>query len=149
MPAKLDLTNQRFTRLVALYEAGNDHGQVLWLCRCDCKNTLIVSTVRLRSGNVKSCGCLKREQAIAKQKKATAAVIRDGTSKNICSKVVHSNTGVKGVSYNKWSKKYEAKLMLQGDVKFRHAYATLEEAVAARKKAEEKWFIPVIENWKQ
>lgn len=80
-------------------------------------------------------------------KKATAAVICDGTSKNIRSKIVHSNTGVKGISYNKASKKFEAKLMLAGEVKFRQNYESLEEAVVARKAAEEKWFGPLLEKW--
>ena len=98
-------------------------------------------------GNVKSCGCLNGEQSLAKQKSATAAVICDGTSKNIRSKIVHSNTGVKGVSYNKASKKFEAKLMLAGEVKFHQAYKSLDEAVAARKAAEEKCFGPLLEKW--
>ena len=29
----------------------------LWLCRCDCGNTKIVTGSRLRTGSVKSCGC--------------------------------------------------------------------------------------------
>ena len=106
-----------------------------------------MSASRLQSGNVKSCGCLKREQALTKQKSATAAVICDGTSKNIRSKIVHSNTGVKGVSYNKASKKFEAKLILAGEVKFRQNYESLEAAVAVRKAAEEQWVGPLLEKW--
>ena len=55
----LDITNQRFGRLVALHPAGSRDG-VLWLCQCDCGNTQIASAARLRYGAVKSCGCRAR-----------------------------------------------------------------------------------------
>jgi len=149
MPVKLNLTGQRFTRLIALHEAGKDQqGNIQWLCKCDCQNTVIVSAARLQCGNVKSCGCLRQEQAIETQKKATAAVIRDGTSKNILSKVINSNTGVRGVSYNKFSRKYEAKLVYQGEVRFRGSFKKLSEAIAARQAAEKKWLEPLVEKWK-
>jgi 5-methylcytosine-specific restriction endonuclease McrA len=34
----------------------------LWLCRCDCGNTKVASANKMRVGNTKSCGCLKRER---------------------------------------------------------------------------------------
>ena len=54
-----NIVNQRFGKLVATKWTGNkDHtGSYLWHCRCDCDNTHIVSTARLRHGAVKSCGC--------------------------------------------------------------------------------------------
>ena len=33
-----------------------------WLCKCDCGNELIVRDASIRSGNKKSCGCLKHER---------------------------------------------------------------------------------------
>ena len=71
-----------------------------------------------------------------KQPLATAAVIKNGTSKNILSTCARSSTGVRGVSYNKASCKYEAKLMYQGKIRFRQTYDTLDEAIKARKTAE-------------
>ena len=147
MPAKLNLAGQRFTRLTALSEVGSNRGQIQWLCQCDCGKQIIVSAARLQSGNVKSCGCLKRDIAIAKQKNATAVVIRDGTSKNILSHTTHSNTGIRGVSYNNSSHKYEAKLMYQGKIRFRGSYSELNEAVEARKAAEKKWIKPLADEW--
>lgn len=148
MSVKLNLTNQRFTRLLALHEVGSDnHGQIQWLCQCDCGKQIVVTAVRLRSGNVKSCGCLKRDIARYRQKKATAAVIRNGTSKNILSHTTHSNTGIRGVSYNRVSHKYEAKLMYQGKIRFRGSYSDLDEAVEARKAAEKKWIQPLADEW--
>jgi len=59
----IDLKGQRFERLLVLEAAGKDHrGNRLWRCLCDCGNITEVITWRLRSGNTRSCGCIKDEQ---------------------------------------------------------------------------------------
>lgn len=59
---KIDLTGQRFGRLVVLCENGRSKGgKVLWLCRCDCGNEVIVQCSNLKTGNTASCGCYHRE----------------------------------------------------------------------------------------
>lgn len=61
---KVDLTGQRFGKLVVLQEAGRGKkGQVLWKCLCGCGAIKIIIGDNLRNGNTKSCGCLKREKA--------------------------------------------------------------------------------------
>lgn len=55
----LDLTNQRFGKLVAIVIAKKTR-QNYWLCRCDCGNNTVIDVRSLRSGNTKSCGCLRR-----------------------------------------------------------------------------------------
>lgn len=61
---KIDLTGQRFGRLVVIRECGRDkYGQVLWLCRCDCGNELVVRGYSLRIEETQSCGCLNRERS--------------------------------------------------------------------------------------
>lgn len=59
---KLDLTGQRFGRLVALKEAGhNKEGRTMWQCKCDCGGEKVATTHDLRCGNTRSCGCVQRE----------------------------------------------------------------------------------------
>lgn len=60
----IDLTGQRFGRLVVLERSfnGRDGRGTAWLCRCKCGTHLISYTRDLRSGNTRSCGCLHREQ---------------------------------------------------------------------------------------
>ena len=41
------------------------------LCRCDCGNETTVTAVRLTRGATKSCGCLKRIQALENAAVAT------------------------------------------------------------------------------
>lgn len=61
--ASVDISNQRFHRLVALYPLKNrdPKGAVLWRCKCDCGNEADVSYNNLVYGNMKSCGCQKKE----------------------------------------------------------------------------------------
>lgn len=56
----IDLTEQRFGRLVALYSK-SFNGRLKWLCQCDCGNQVWVNTGGLRNGGTKSCGCLNKE----------------------------------------------------------------------------------------
>lgn len=63
MPKKLDLTNQRFGRLIAIKEGPrNKAGRTTWICKCDCGNEKIVLTTQLTSGKTLSCGCLQKER---------------------------------------------------------------------------------------
>ena len=82
----LDLTGQRYGRLVVLRLANQDEISVygtgkegelgkiaeenagvlgrlqdLWLCRCDCGNVCVCQKENLRDGKTKSCGCFRNE----------------------------------------------------------------------------------------
>lgn len=62
MPKKLDITGQKFNRLLVVQENGRTNdGRVKWLCVCDCGIKTSVSGSELRSGGTKSCGCLASE----------------------------------------------------------------------------------------
>lgn len=64
-----NLPGTRFGRLVVLHPlpVREKHGQRIryWRCKCDCGSKISVPTNRLRSGNTKSCGCLRRERVSA------------------------------------------------------------------------------------
>lgn len=65
----IDITGQRFERLVVLERAENaSDGKTQWLCQCDCGNQVVVKGNNLKSGTTKSCGCyrsdLKKKKAI-------------------------------------------------------------------------------------
>lgn len=54
------------SRLMVICESGRDkYGRIQWLCECNCgeRNTIIIDGKSIRSGNTKSCGCLRRELA--------------------------------------------------------------------------------------
>jgi len=58
-------TGERFGRLVVIRRFfGTRRGEARWMCGCDCGMPKIVSGNHLRSGDTKSCGCLRRELTI-------------------------------------------------------------------------------------
>jgi hypothetical protein len=58
----LDLTGKKFSKLTVESEAGRDsYGRAQWLCVCDCGERVIIGSNNLRTGNSKSCGCVKRQ----------------------------------------------------------------------------------------
>lgn len=55
---KIDLTGQRFGKLVAMYPIYNTEGKhTKWHCKCDCGNECDIDMGNLRAGKSKSCGC--------------------------------------------------------------------------------------------
>lgn len=59
----IDLTGQRFGRLIVLKRTDNDKwGNLCWLCKCDCGKKIIVQGGNLKSNNTQSCGCLHKER---------------------------------------------------------------------------------------
>lgn len=69
-----DLTGQRFGRLTVVERAPNriqpcGCQRIMWKCKCDCGNVIITEPCKLKSGNTKSCGCLRKEMASQKSLK--------------------------------------------------------------------------------
>lgn len=64
MPAFIDISGKKFARVTAISRSANRIGISHWKCVCDCGNEFIVSGKSLKSGNTKSCGCLKKEKLI-------------------------------------------------------------------------------------
>lgn len=56
----IDLTGQKFGRLIALKRVGNNKkGGARWLCVCDCGKEKVISSRKLRHGDTRSCGCIR------------------------------------------------------------------------------------------
>jgi len=70
--SSLDLTGQRFGRLVAIkaIEKRNGNCSIIWRCLCDCGNEHFAASCCLRSGHCKSCGCLQKEQGAQNGRKS-------------------------------------------------------------------------------
>lgn len=78
MRKPLELTNKRFGRLVAIRPVGsNNQGNALWECICDCGNTVVVNSQRLKLGKTKSCGCYNKDLTIMRNKSRTKYNARD------------------------------------------------------------------------
>jgi hypothetical protein len=61
---KLDISGQRFGKLVAVKQGPSDispsRKHIKWECLCDCGNVTLARLNSLRSGAAKSCGCIKK-----------------------------------------------------------------------------------------
>ena len=68
MPAKIDLTGQKFNRLTVIKESENKRGgRVTWICQCECGNIVEVTSKNLRDRTTQSCGCLKRKNILGQK----------------------------------------------------------------------------------
>lgn len=77
MGNRLELTGQRFGRLVAVRRIGsNKHNKVMWECTCDCGNTTTVVSSALKNGTTKSCGCYHNEVSAENGKKSRGTIIK-------------------------------------------------------------------------
>ena len=68
----IPMIGKRFGRLtvIAKSEKQTSNRQARWVCLCDCGTILpSVTGSHLRSGNTKSCGCLKVENLVARSTK--------------------------------------------------------------------------------
>lgn len=71
---RVDITGQRFGRLVVECLVGKGERGFLWKCKCDCGNTKIAPIVALHRGT-SSCGC----KYIESRKRAGEQMIKNNT----------------------------------------------------------------------
>ena len=128
----------------------NKSGERAALCLCVCGKEKLVSIATLIRGLSKSCGCkrhlcqtqeqkeglLKGREVMEKVRAAKAgAGLPHALNKN-------STTGYKGVSYQKKLGTYCAYITINRKQIHLGSFLTIEEAIKARKAAEEKYFAP-------
>ena len=159
---KLDLTGQRFGRLVVVRDSGERTSakEVIWECKCDCGEISVVRSTILRSGRTKSCGCLSKEvnskrlktksyhNELIEGKKGKSLV--EGTDLSFLTQKTPSNntSGQKGVYWHKGNKKWASNIRLKGEKIDLGYYVDKQDAINARLEGEEKYFKPILEKYK-
>lgn len=137
---------QEFPGLVALAIEGKPKGiATMWRCRCKVCGRECVTEQR-HLPDYKSCGCLRdKEQAAGRAFSRT--LFRAGTNypslKNTRKLNRNSTTGVRGVCAGR-KKRFRAYINLRRKHIDLGEYDKLEDAIAARKAGEEKYFAPEI-----
>ena len=63
MVSPIDITGQRFGRLTALRPVRMSKRGRIWEVRCDCGQIREKLLTRLRTGDIRSCGCLRNEMS--------------------------------------------------------------------------------------
>ena len=69
MGKREDLSGQKFHRISVLHESIPKTSPIKYECLCDCGARLTVRGTALKSGNTKSCGCLKSKTTADRNKK--------------------------------------------------------------------------------
>lgn len=93
-----DISGNRYNRYKVLkYHGQNKHRSSMWLCLCDCGTEKVVNSSDLKSGAVKSCGCLCSEVNAKKQRTHGMTGTRQYT---IWSKMIQRCKDKNAINYN-------------------------------------------------
>ena len=147
---------KRFGKLIVLEKTKRKHGRNnYYLCQCDCGNLVEVSSARL-GRYTNSCGCIRKENANELCKKNEKEHQRkqmqyfdDTQITQIKGNKPYStnSTGFRGVYLDKRTGKYIAHITLRRKKKVLGYFQKIEDAIQARKNAEEEYFSPIIERY--
>src|SRR3954470_12920083 len=66
MPAPLDVTGHRYSRLLVIGPKSVVKKHAMWMCGCDCGTEKLVALSALRQGLTVSCGCHRNEVTVAR-----------------------------------------------------------------------------------
>lgn len=151
-----DLTNKKFGRLTVLGDSGvrkNNHNNVVWSCLCECGNVSNINSRDLISGSSQSCGCLQVD--VARETLKDTSIKTDKWNRkestkltSLDQKLSSTNTsGYKGVTWDKSRKKWVSQITLQGRHMNLGRFSNKQDAINARKEAEDKYFKPILEKY--
>lgn len=112
----VDLTGQRFARLLVQGVDNRDNGKVFYRCLCDCGKTTTVSASALKRGNTRSCGCARNQMISEKARTHGESSTRLfgiwSGMKNRCyneNEPSYKNYGARGIQvYEDWRSSYES-----------------------------------------
>ncbi|MFE4569972.1 HNH endonuclease [Paenibacillus chitinolyticus] len=143
----IDLTDKQFGELTVLKKVIEDN-KTKWLCRCSCKKEIIVPGYALRAGIYKSCGCIRDQKRDQGAKQHIENDRADGTRKSALKAKLHAGnkSGVKGVIWMSDRQKWRAYIGIKGKSITLGYYALKDDAIAARKAAEEMYHKPYLED---
>lgn len=135
----IKLNDSVFGNLRVLYPKDKNYNwKTLWVCVCSCGQKCSVSSSNLVYGHTRSCGCLKRKEY---------RTLFEGTVVECLDMKLNKNntSGVKGVYRNK--NKWVAYITFKKKRYHLGTFESIEEAACARKKAEEKLFLPLLDRF--
>jgi len=132
--------------LIIKIHGKNKFNQPIYEVKCHCGNTFYSLYSNLKKS--KGCGCLRKGRNYKSYNKTHV----NGTHIAIMSNLPNKNNKLKlrkGVNYIKKSNSYKARIMFKGIEHHLGYFSTVDLAIKAREKAEEKYYTPEIKNWKE
>lgn len=151
---KSNLVNKRFGRLTVKAPTNiRKYGKIVWLCKCDCGNTVYACTSDLTSEDTQSCGCLKKEiekinlSDKYEEKRVNGIMLPLFKGKEPRK---DSSTGYRGVAkyYTRLTKqlRYKAYIVVNGKRYSKSGFKTPEEAYYHGRLELEKKYLPKKKN---
>ena len=146
LPTKQNLIGRRFGKLEVIGRS-NKRGSrgartvPLWQCRCECGAICYKATDTLTNPDLSMCNDCVGKYAMAKRREKAGFV--DGTqiSRITSNKLSSNNTsGCRGVSFDKRMGLWRARLKFKRKLMNFGSYTNFEDAVKARKEAEQLYF---------
>lgn len=137
------MINHKSGRLTVI----NDLGDTLE-CLCDCGKTTVVNKKYFAAGDVKSCGCLKKDTEYINLREKFEEKRVDGVAMHLFSDKARkdSSTGYRGVSkyYTRKSKelRYRAWITVDGKRYYKSGFLTAEQAYNVGRKYLEEKYLP-------
>lgn len=154
-----DLTGHRFGMLVVLHRDPEQHG--FWVCQCDCgrKTSVRGTSLTKQKKATQSCGCIQREAAV---KQGIQSIGKNAEKQITINKAMKTNiqviktktppknnkSGMKGIWWDESRQMWQAYIQLHGKRKHLGRYVKKEDAIAARREAEELYFEPLLREAK-
>lgn len=141
-----DLTGKVFGKLTVLGRSDkrNPRGArttPMWECRCECGAITYKATDTLTNPEESMCKSCQGLYAAENARKSAGFVGGTQITKLRNMEPTAANTsGCRGVYYEKKINKYRARLKFKGKIMNFGTYARFEDAVAARKRAEEEYY---------
>ena len=143
-----NIIGKKFARLTVIRMSNKKlRDELLYECKCICGEITYQTAHALKSGHVKSCGCLQREKASEIVQKQIINNTKPDMFEN--EKMMKTNTsGFRGgTSYRQTNRtKYATTLQVQGKIYRKKGFKTPEEAHEYRLELEEKYLKPVLEE---
>ena len=139
-----DITGKRFGMLTAVKptEKRDSKRVVIWECVCDCGNVCEKSVRHLGVDTV-SCGCIKKTSSA---KNGKIGAVENTKLGNLNEKLSKNNvSGVKGVC--RFKDMWRAYIKINKKQVSLGVYKNFEDAVKARKRAEEEIYEPILNRY--
>ena len=93
MGKSIDLVGCHFGRLTVIEKTNQKkYGKTLWRCLCECGNLKYATSSGLKSGDVKSCGCMQKETQLKNLDKYRKHNIKHGMSNSRLYRIYYDMT---------------------------------------------------------
>lgn len=141
----IDETGNRYGKLLVHKRVDKGDGVAWWECRCDCGNVSTVRGHHLRQGDAKSCGCQWTEN----MRKIRRDQYHEGTQPvQFTGKLpLNNKSGCRGVCWDTRLNKWRCVLYFKKRCYFLGNFEAYDDAVKARRLAEEKYVKPLLEKY--